>query len=100
MNFDPLVFVETTAAPGPQYWGDIVGIFNGLAWTPPNGVQNFADVQAAIKTFQGGQGTAPLTWADVEPETPNRVVNFNDVQKLVLAFIAAPYPFSDPANCP
>ena len=100
VNFDAPVVVETTAPPIDKFWGDIVGDFNGAAWTPPNGVQNFADVQAAIKTFQGAQGTAPLTWADIEPETPNRVVNFNDVQKLVLAFSAAPYPFSDPANCP
>ena len=44
--------------------------------------------------------TAPLIWADVEPETPNRVANFNDVQRLVLAFTGEPYPFRAPADCP
>ena len=71
-----------------------------MAWTPPNGVLNFVDVQAAIKTFQGGASTAPLIWADIGPETPNRIVNFNDVLWLILAFIGEPYPFSAPADCP
>ncbi len=71
-----------------------------FTWTPPNGVQNFADVQAAIHAFQGVSSAAPLYWADVEPEVPNRVVNFNDVLQLVLAFTGQPYPFGDPANCP
>jgi len=30
---------------------------------------------------------------DVEPQTPNGVVNFNDVFAVVLAFQAEPYPF-------
>ena len=57
-------------------------------------------MQAAIKTFQDGESTAPLIWADIEPETPNRVVNFNEVLWLVLAFTGEPYPFSAPADCP
>ena len=100
VGFDPPIFVETTPTPGPKFWGDIVGDYNGLAWEPPNGVQNFGDVQAAIKTWQGSASAAPLTWADVEPEVINRVVNFNDVTQLILAFKGEPYPFADPANCP
>ena len=92
--------METTAPPGRNFWGDIVGEFNGVAWTPPNGVQNFVDVQAAVKTFQDGESTAPLIWADVEPEIPNRIVNFTDVFLLVLAFRGEPYPFSAPVDCP
>ena len=100
VNFDPPMVVETTAPPGVKFWGDIVGDFNGMAWTPPNGVLNFADVQAAILTFQKSDSTAPLIWADIGPETPNRVVNFNEVFWLILAFIGEPYPFSAPADCP
>ena len=100
VNFGPPVVVETTAPPTDKFWGDIVGEYNGVSWSPPNGVQNIADVQAAIKTFQAAEGAAPLTWADVHPETPNRVANFNDVLLLVLAFTAQPYPFGAPADCP
>ena len=100
VNFDSSVVVETTAAPIDKFWGDIVGEYNGVAWSPPNGVQNFADPLAAIRTFQGKASSAPMTWADVHPETPNRVVNFDDVLQLVLAFTAEPYPFSAPADCP
>ncbi|MCH8242264.1 MAG: hypothetical protein IH897_06595, partial [Planctomycetes bacterium] len=100
VNFGPPVVVDTTAPPTPMFWGDIVGEFNGIAWTPPNGVLNFADVQAAIKTFQGGASTAPLIWADIVPEKPNRIVNINEVLWLILAFRGEPYPFRAPADCP
>ena len=100
VNFDPPVVVETTAPPTPKLWGDIVGEFNGIAWTPPNGVQNFVDVQAAIITFLDEQSTVPMIWADIGPETPNRIVNFNEVYWLLLAFLGEPYPFSGPADCP
>ncbi|MCH8243120.1 MAG: hypothetical protein IH897_10995 [Planctomycetes bacterium] len=100
VNFDPPVVVDTTAPPTAKFWGDIVGEYNGVSWSPPNGVQNIADVLAAIRTFQNKASAAPLIWADVQPETPNRVANFNDVLLLVLAFTAQPYPFSAPADCP
>ena len=60
--------------------------FDGVTWSPPNGVTNFGDAQVAIKTFQGGESAAPKTWVDVEPEEANRIVNLNDVLQLVLAF--------------
>ena len=100
VTFDPSVVIETTAPPVGKFWGDIVGDFNGMAWTPPNGVLNFADVQAALLTFQDGESNAPLIWADIGPETPNRVINFNEVLWLLLAFVGEPYPFSAPADCP
>ena len=100
VDFGPPIVVDTTAAPTPRFWGDIVGEFNGVAWTPPNGVQNISDVQAAILTFQIAENAAPLIWADVHPEIPNRVVNINDVFMLILAFQFEPYPYSAPADCP
>ena len=63
------------------------------------GRPNFADVQAAIKTYRNGDGTARLIWADVEPGTPNRIANFNKVLWPILAFIGEPYPFSTPVDC-
>ena len=53
-----------------------------------------------VPPVQGAESIAPRTWLDVEPEEPNRIVNFNDVLQLVPAFTGQPYPFGDPANCP
>jgi len=98
--FGAPVSVSTIPAPTSKFWGDCVGDFDGVLWSPPNGVQNISDVQAAIVTFQAGASAAPLTWMDVEPEVPNRIVNINDVFALILAFKGEPYPFADPADCP
>ncbi len=84
---------------GGKSWGDIVGTFTGVEWTAPQGVVNFEDVSAAIKTWQGGQVVAPvgniahLSIPDVEPGDINTVVNFADVLILIKAFQGDPYPF-------
>lgn len=103
------VEVPTILKPGVKHWGDIVGMFNGFNWTPPQGLTSIDDVVAAIKTFQGGQVIAPvgsvahLSIADVDPGNINSVVNFNDVLAILITFTGAPYPFG-PAdadgNCP
>ena len=41
-----------------------------------------------------------MNWADVEPQIPNRIVNFNDVFQIVLAFQGDEYPFANPDPCP
>ena len=92
---DPVV-VQTTAAPlTPREWADCVGSFDGTNWSPPQGITNFEDVSAAIKTFVDPTAfnATHVSVTDVEPQTPNGVVNFNDVFTIVLAFQAEPYPF-------
>ena len=101
--------VATILKPGDKWWGDVVGTFTGVEWTAPQGVTNFEDVTAAIKTWQGGQVVAPvgnvahLSLADVEPCNINTVVNFNDVLAIIQAFQGDEYPCgpADPdGNCP
>ncbi|MCH8147720.1 MAG: S8 family serine peptidase, partial [Planctomycetes bacterium] len=94
-----------------KFWGDVVGVFDGVQWTPPQGVANIDDAVAAIKTFSGGQVVAPVPGSpvahvsipDVEPGNINIVVNFADVLLLIKAFQGEPYPLG-PAdadgNCP
>ena len=78
-----------------------MGLSDGVTWDPANGVTNFDDVFAAAKAFEAKEGPSPpLSWADVEPEIPNRIVNFNDVFNIVLAFQGEDYPFATPAPCP
>lgn len=106
--------VITILRPGEgRWWGDTVGIFNGVEWTAPQGTTNIDDAFVAIQTFKGGQVVPPgpippgnvahLFVPDVEPGNINTVVNFADVQRLIFAFQGEMYPFG-PAdadgNCP
>ncbi|MCH8150558.1 MAG: thrombospondin type 3 repeat-containing protein [Planctomycetes bacterium] len=109
---DPFA-VATILKPGGKWWCDTVGIFNGTEWTPAQGVTNIDDAVAAIETWQGGQVVPPgpippgtvahLSVPDIEPGNVNTVVNFADVQRILLAFEGEMYPFG-PAdadgNCP
>lgn len=91
--------VGTAARPWPKFWADCVGSFSG-SWSGPNGLVNVDDVTAAIHRFQGVATAPPVTWVDVHPEVPNFLVNFADIQLIVLGFIGEPYPFSAPGLCP
>ena len=104
--------VATSLQPGGgKFWGDAVGIFDGVEWTAAQGIANINDALAAIATFQCGQVVAPtpgsncahLSIADIEPGNINTVVNFADVLIFIKAFQGDMYPFG-PAdadgNCP
>jgi len=85
--------------------GESCGIYPG-----PDGVTNFDDVGAAVKAFQKVPGTVwpDTTWMDIHGDDfgdasidpPNFVINFADIQPMVMAFQGYPYPFSDPGDCP
>ena len=93
-----------------KWWGDAVGFFNSLLWTDPQGVTNFDDVTAALKTFQDPNAinATHVTWTDIHPNRPdlggfsvhpNKLVNFNDVDQFIKAFQGDEYPGGDLANC-
>ncbi|MBU0717258.1 MAG: agmatine deiminase family protein [Planctomycetes bacterium] len=94
---NPLV-VGTIARPSPQYWADCVGQMAGGAWTVPNGVVNFDDVTAAVQYFTSTPTAPHLTTVDLEPQEPNAVLNFADIQQIVYAFQGDPYPFGSPVS--
>lgn|GEM_PF-1955560 len=96
---DPLA-VDTTPAPLPKFFGDVVGGFDGSTWLPPNGTANIDDAVAVIQGFQELPSMAHPTRLDLHPEVPNRIININDVLMTILGFTGVPYPFSDPMNCP
>ncbi|MCH8148575.1 MAG: hypothetical protein IH987_11360 [Planctomycetes bacterium] len=102
---DPVSFsvaqdVETSVLPeGGKFWGDVVGAFYSEElgdWLPPNGVTNIVDAQAAIFGFQNVFRVPPVSWVDLEPRILNTLVNFADVQRILLAFKAEEYPFGCP----
>ena len=83
---------------GSRWWGDTVGFFNGIEWTPPQGTTNIDDVVAVIKTWQVKPGAPHDSVTDVEPRVLNKAVNFNDVLFIILAFQGDFYPFGCPAD--
>ncbi|MCH8241692.1 MAG: hypothetical protein IH897_03650 [Planctomycetes bacterium] len=83
---------------GSRWWGDTVGFFNGVEWTPPQGTTNIDDAVAVIKTWQVKPGAPHRSVTDVEPQVLNRVVNFNDVFFVILAFQGEFYPFGSPID--
>ena len=100
IGFSDPVLVETAAQPDPKFWADVVGPVMDNTWTEPNGIVNMDDIFAAIQRFNGGAIAPPLIWVDVDPETPNIVVNMTDVQQIVGGFKGNAYPFSAPVDCP
>ncbi len=100
VSFEAPVEVSTVGLPSPKNWGDLVGGFNEGAWAAPDGIVNLGDIQAILQRFSGAAGAPPMTWADLDPEVPNAVVNMTDVQRAVAGFEGEAYPFSDPTDCP
>ncbi|MBU0717896.1 MAG: hypothetical protein KJ749_06565 [Planctomycetes bacterium] len=100
VSFTTPLSLETIAQPTPHYWADCVGQMAGGAWNGPNGIVNFDDVSAAVQYFTSAATAPHLTWMDIEPQEPNAVLNFSDIQQIVFAFQGVPYPFIAPASCP
>ena len=115
---DPLVGAATQLPPADnKWWGDAVGIFTGDAgtppniWTPPQGVTNFDDVNASLKTFidPGAVNATHTSVTDIHPNRPdlggnsvhpNRLVSIDDVFQFIQAFQGAEYPGAAIHLCP
>jgi len=103
---------ETQLLPADnKWWGDAVGFFTGLQWTGPQGVTNFDDVNAALRTFinPAAVNATHTSVTDIHPNRPdlggnnvhpNRLVNIDDVFQFIKAFQGAEYPGGDIDLCP
>ncbi|MFQ5495633.1 MAG: FG-GAP repeat protein, partial [Phycisphaerae bacterium] len=84
-------------------WGDLVGAFDsaGGTWRAPDGVVAvISDVIAIIDKF-AGRATAPIkARVDIEPATPDRLINISDATRALDAFRGKSYPFSPGPPCP
>lgn len=98
--FSPSLEVSTIPQPAPKFWADSAGELLGSVWSGPNGVTNFQDVVAVLQTFSVESTAPPKTWSDIHPQTPNRIVNIDDVFNTILAFQGATYPYDAPSDCP
>ncbi len=96
-NFSQPLVVTTSG------WGDVVGAFDESAgsWTAPNGSADItADVVAILDKFTGQQNAPLKARVDLQPATPDRVIDILDATAAVDAFRGFGYPFPpDPPPC-
>jgi hypothetical protein len=59
-----------------------------------------ADVTMILDKFKNLEGTLPKPRADIEPATPDLLINMTDVTWALEAFSGAVYPFSTADPCP
>jgi len=102
---------ETQLLPAEnKWWGDCVGFFTGSEWTGPQGVTNFDDVNACLRTFinSAGINATHTSVTDIHPNRPdlggvsvhpNKQVSIDDVFQFILAFQGDEYPGGDLAGC-
>jgi hypothetical protein len=53
-----------------------------------------------VDKFKNLPGAPIKSRADLAPDTPNRIVNFDDISFAVTAFKGIAYPFDGPTPCP
>ncbi|MCZ6654904.1 MAG: hypothetical protein O7D91_17990, partial [Planctomycetota bacterium] len=79
-------------------------------WSGPQGVCNFDDVNASLKTFQNPNAMTAthVSWTDIHPNRPdlggisvhpNKLVNTDDIFQFIQAFQGFQYPGFDLVSC-
>ena len=106
--------LATQAKPGEKWYGDIIGGFDGEEWSGPNGIASFDDAFAAVLTFKNPTATpgcdsppcnaTHTSVSDVSPhlspDSPNQVVNINDVFEIIKGFKGFDFRGTDLTQCP
>lgn len=97
--------LAVTTVPQPsdgRLWGDTVGVFDSETgqWLWPDGAVTGLDIVATLRASVGDPAAPPISWVDVHPQVPDRVVNGTDILQVVNAFRGVPYPFAQPEDCP
>jgi hypothetical protein len=81
-------------------WGDVTGGWDGSSWTAPDGVVDQDDIDAVVAKYQNLTNAPIKARADLDPDVPNRLVNFIDIGKTVDAYHGYLYPYDGPSGCP
>lgn len=94
-NFSAPLMVPTSR------WGDVVTDCQSIPCPGPDGTVGIVDVVAILDKFKNALGAVVKVRADIEPDTPDRLISISDVTLALDAFGAKPYPFSPgPDPCP
>ena len=103
---EPVVLPTAPQPSAGKFWGDAVGINNGVEWTPPNGLANVQDVVGVLAYIQNNAIKPEFQVVNLEAVSSNdpclnNFVNTADVLIMVRAVSGDQYPFTtNPANCP
>jgi len=97
-NPTPLV-TQTVPVPAlnSKFGGDIVGVFNGVEWTPPNGFANVNDALAMLNIIAGAPFRPTHAMANVRGGSAgdggclNPQVNAADISMVTLSIAGASY---------
>jgi hypothetical protein len=82
-------------------WGDIVENCATTPCGPPDGRVNVTtDVVAIINKFGNLEGAPIKARVDLEPATPDHLINISDAVQAINAFRGEPYPFPPSEECP
>lgn len=106
LTADGVEFSETLALATSAY-GDAVGSFDegAQSWTAPQGIVNFSDISATVRSFQSDASAPHTRRVDLGGQTPNWIVNFSDIALVVAGFQEQTYPpatweYATPKDCP
>ncbi len=81
-------------------WGDTIGDCDVIPCTPSDGSVHIVDVMAVVARFSTADNAIVKARADLEPETPDQVINITDVLRGVGAFVGLAYPFAPTTAAP
>lgn len=96
---DTAAYISKTADSTIRPWGDVVGPWNGSAWTDPDGFVNQNDIDAVTDKVMGETFAPPLARCDVDPNIPNNAANASDIAKISDAKNGSSYPYAGPVSC-
>ncbi len=87
-----------------ERWCDVSGPFDSESgsWTAPDGQVSFPfDILAILDKFVSRPIAPEKVRADLDPATPNRIIDALDLARALDAFRGFPYPYDpDPDPCP
>ena len=90
-TFTQGLVLATVAKPQGKFWGDVVGSFDGVSWSPPNFLVNVDDVVSWVK-FVTLKPAPHTTVLDLDGQAPNWVINATDLQFILQGFSGKGYP--------
>jgi hypothetical protein len=92
-HYSPSLAVRTAR------WGDVSGLCNAVTCDAPDGSVQITDVVAVLDKFNNLTNAISKTRADVSGSIPNRLVDMEDVARILDAFRAERFPYPVPPRC-
>ena len=94
VSFSERFHVQTIEKPDDKFWADIVGGFDGVAWSPANLIVGVDDVSAILKflTLKPAPHITRVDLAGSAPTYTNFIINASDLGLVLQGFTGKTYP--------